>query len=325
MTFDSAADSATPGPPDIQALRQRVQEQVGQVVIGQTGATDVVLVSAIVGGHVLLEGVPGVAKTLLTNCVARALGMSFGRIQFTPDMLPSDVTGNSVLLDGELRFRPGPVFTNVLLADEINRTPPKTQAALLESMQEQQVSIDGTTYTLPQPFLVVATQNPVEQEGTYPLPEAQLDRFLFKVNVGYPAETDEVSMLLSAHRGLAPTAIGDIAPVTNAAELLSIRAVVESTVLNETVASYIVSLIRATRHQPQVSIGASPRAAVHLMAAAKAAARLGGRDFVTPDDVRFMAPPVLRHRLILTPDAELEGTRPDQVVTAVLNSVPVPR
>jgi MoxR-like ATPase len=310
---------------DMQALRQRVQEQVSKVVIGQNGATDVVLVSAVVGGHVLLEGVPGVAKTLLTNCVARALGMSFGRIQFTPDMLPSDVTGNTVLIDGELRFRKGPVFTNVLLADEINRTPPKTQASLLEAMQERQVSIDGTTYPLPKPFLVVATQNPVEQEGTYPLPEAQLDRFLFKANVGYPSEGDEVSMLLSAHQGLAPSGIADIQPVTSANELLHMRSVVEATVLNATVASYIVSVIRATRHQPQVAIGASPRAAVHLMAASKAAARLGGRDFVTPDDVRFMAPPVLRHRLILTPDAELEGTRPDQVITAVLNSVPVPR
>jgi MoxR-like ATPase len=274
---------------------------------------------------VLLEGVPGVAKTLLANTTARALGMEFRRVQFTPDMLPSDLTGTMTLRERELVFRPGPVFTNVLLADEINRTPPKTQAALLEAMQERQVSVDGQPHALPDPFLVVATQNPIEYEGTYPLPEAQLDRFLVKIDIGYPPESDEVAILRLAHRGVAPATLDEVNAVVSAEELRAARADVDATSVTDEVASYIVAVVRRTRELPSVTLGGSPRAAVHLLAASKAAARLAGRAYVTPDDVARMAHAVLRHRLVLSPEAELERYRPDDAVTAALSSVPVPR
>jgi len=286
---------------------------------------DLLLAAVAVNGHVLLEGVPGVAKTLLANATARALGMSFRRVQFTPDMLPSDLTGTMTLRGGDLAFRPGPVFTHLLLADEINRTPPKTQAALLEAMQEQQVSVDGEPHPLPDPFLVVATQNPIEYEGTYPLPEAQLDRFLVKVDVGYPSEEDEIRMLEMARRGVAPATLDEVRPVASADELLAARAAVDATRVEPDVIAYVTALVRTTRTLPSVSLGASPRAAVHLLAAARASARLSGRDFVTPDDVAWMALPVLRHRVQLRPEAELERYTPDDAVNAALGSVPVPR
>jgi MoxR-like ATPase len=274
---------------------------------------------------VLLEGVPGVAKTLLANAFARATGVQFRRVQFTPDMLPSDLTGTMTLRAGELVFRPGPVFTNILLADEINRTPPKTQAALLESMQERQVTVDGTPHPLPEPFMVVATQNPIEYEGTYPLPEAQLDRFLAKLDVGYPNERAEVAMLHLAHRGVAPATLDDVRPVTTPAEVVAARELVDATTVQDSVVDYVVALVRRTRELPSVALGASPRAAVHLLAAAKAAARLSGRDFVIPDDVVAVAPAVLRHRLTIRPEAELERYRPDDAISTAISSVPVPR
>ena len=306
-------------------LRNRVAAEVSKVVVGQHEVVDLFLAAVAVSGHVLLEGVPGVAKPLLANATARALGVSFRRVQFTPDMLPSDLTGTMTLRGQELAFRPGPVFTHVLLADEINRTPPKTQAALLESMQEQQVSVDGVAHPLPDPFLVVATQNPIEYEGTYPLPEAQLDRFLVKIDVGYPDEAGEAAMLRLAHRGVAPATLEDVAPVASAEELLAARAAVDATSVTDEVVAYIVAIVRRTRELPSVALGASPRAAVHLLAAAKASAHLSGREFVTPDDVAWMARPVLRHRLLLRPEAELERYRPDDAVQAALSAVPVPR
>jgi MoxR-like ATPase len=309
----------------VRDLRDRVAAEVRKVVVGQDEVVDLLLVAAAVQGHVLLEGVPGVAKTLLANATARALGISFRRVQFTPDMLPSDLTGTMTLRGTELAFRPGPVFTEVLLADEINRTPPKTQAALLEAMQERQVSVDGVSHPLPDPFLVVATQNPIEYEGTYPLPEAQLDRFLLKVDVGYPAEADEVALLHLAHRGVAPATLDDVRAVTSAAELREQRALVDATTVTDEVVAYVAALVRRTRELPSVSLGASPRAAVHLLAAARASARLSQRDYVTPDDVAWMARPVLRHRLQLRPESELERYRPDDAVDAALASVPVPR
>jgi len=309
----------------VRELRNRVAAEVSKVVVGQHEVVDLFLAAVAVSGHVLLEGVPGVAKTLLANATARALGVSFRRVQFTPDMLPSDLTGTMTLRGQELAFRPGPVFTHVLLADEINRTPPKTQAALLESMQEQQVSVDGVAHPLPDPFLVVATQNPIEYEGTYPLPEAQLDRFLVKIDVGYPDEAGEAAMLRLAHRGVAPATLEDVAPVASAEELLAARAAVDATSVTDEVVAYIVAIVRRTRELPSVALGASPRAAVHLLAAAKASARLSGREFVTPDDVAWMARPVLRHRLLLRPEAELERYRPDDAVQAALSAVPVPR
>jgi MoxR-like ATPase len=258
--------------------------------------------------------------------------VSFRRVQFTPDMLPSDLTGTMTLRPSpsardaqELAFRAGPVFTHVLLADEINRTPPKTQAALLEAMQERQVSVDGEARPLPDPFLVIATQNPIEYEGTYPLPEAQLDRFLVKVDVGYPEERDEIGMLRLAHRGVMPATVEDVRAVATADDLRSARDQVDATTVSDEIVAYVATLVRRTRELPSVALGASPRAAVHLLAASKASARMSGRDFVTPDDVAWMARPVLRHRLLLRPEAELERYRPDDAVQAALAAVPVPR
>ena len=309
----------------VRELRSAIGAEVRKVVVGQDAVLDVVLAALVVGGHVLLEGVPGVAKTLLANAAARALGLEFRRAQFTPDMLPSDLTGTMTLRDQELVFRPGPVFTNVLLADEINRTPPKTQAALLEAMQERQVTVEGEPRRLPDPFLVVATQNPIEYEGTYPLPEAQLDRFLVKVDVGYPEAADEVAMLHLARTGVDPTTLADVVPVAGASLLREARAETDATVVDDEVVAYVAALVRRTRELPSVSLGASPRAAVHLLAAARAAARLEGRAYVTPDDVIRMAPPVLRHRLLLRPEAELDRYRPDDAVATAIAAVPVPR
>ncbi len=306
-------------------LADRVAGEVEKVVVGQRETVEAMLAAVALGGHVLLEGVPGVAKTLLANATARALGVKFRRVQFTPDMLPSDLTGTMALRAGDLVFRPGPVFTNLLLADEVNRTPPKTQAALLEAMQEAQVSVEGRPEPLPDPFLVVATQNPIEYEGTYPLPEAQLDRFLVKLEVGYPAEDQEVAMLRLGHRGLAPAGLASIVPVATLEDLRGARELVDNTSVSDELTAYVVALVRQTRALPSVALGASPRAAVHLLGASRAAARLAGRTFVTPDDVARMAPAVLRHRLILTPEAELERYGPDDAVRTALGAVPVPR
>jgi MoxR-like ATPase len=309
----------------MQELHRLVADEVGKVVVGQEEPLEVMLAAFALGGHVLLEGPPGVAKTLLANATARALGLDFRRVQFTPDMLPSDVTGTVALRGGELRFRPGPVFANLVLADEINRTPPKTQAALLEAMQEAQVTVDGETHPLPDPFLVVATQNPIEYEGTYPLPEAQRDRFLVRVDVGYPSEEAERAMLRLARRGLAPAGLDGIRPVAGAEELRAARAGVDAVRVSDEVVGYVAAIVRRTRELPSVALGASPRAAVHLAGAARASALLAGRDYVTPDDVRRMALPVLRHRLVPTPEAELERYTAADAVRTALDAVPVPR
>jgi MoxR-like ATPase len=330
-----ASPNGAPGSA-LASLRDRVAAEVRRVVVGQDDVVDLLLTAAVVGGHVLLEGVPGVAKTLLARAWSAALGLDFRRVQFTPDMLPSDLSGTVTLrLDAvhsepasgrqDLAFRPGPVFTNVLLADEINRTPPKTQAALLEAMQEAQVSVDGVSHPLPHPFLVVATQNPIEYEGTYPLPEAQLDRFLLKVDVGYPTVADEEAILRLAHRGVAPATLEEVRVAAGPADIAAAQAEVDATTVADEVGAYVVAVVRRTRELPSVSLGASPRAAVHLLAAARASARLAGRAFVTPDDVAAMAPPALRHRLVLRPEAELERYRPDDAIAAALASVPVPR
>jgi MoxR-like ATPase len=299
--------------------------EVAKVVVGQDEVVDQLLIAASVGGHVLLEGAPGVAKTLLAHASARALGVSFRRVQFTPDMLPSDLTGTMTLRQGELSFRPGPVFTNLLLADEINRTPPKTQAALLEAMQEYQVTVDGDAHRLPDPFLVIATQNPIEYEGTYPLPEAQLDRFVLKVDVPYPSEEEERALLRLARRGVAPRGLDDISVVCSRSEWEGLRDAVDGVRVSDEVVGYVAAIVRRTRSLPSVELGASPRAAVHLLSAAKARSLMSGRDFVTPDDVAALAPAALRHRLVLSPEAELERYRAEDAVKAALDSTEVPR
>jgi MoxR-like ATPase len=306
-------------------LFESVRAAVDEVVVGQDHVIEGIMIALGAGGHVLLEGVPGVAKTLIADATSRALGVGFARVQFTPDMLPSDLTGTMTLRGGDLVFRPGPVFTNFLLADEINRTPPKTQAALLEAMQEAQVSIEGESRPLPDPFLVVATQNPIEYEGTYPLPEAQLDRFLLRIEVGYPDAADEARILKLEHRGVSPAALERVTPSVDPGMLDAARVGVDATRVAPEVADYVVAIVRATRELASVALGASPRAAVHLLAAAKASARLAGRDFVTPDDVIQIAPMVLAHRLLLTPEAELERVRSSEVVGAAVGSIAVPR
>ncbi len=306
-------------------LRRRLAAEVGKVVVGQGSTVDALLAALLVGGHVLLEGVPGVAKTLVARAFAQATGLEFARVQFTPDMLPADITGTVVLRGTDLQFSPGPIFTNVLLADEINRTPPKTQAALLEAMGEGQVTVYAETHRLPELFLVVATQNPIEYEGTYALPEAQLDRFLMKVDVGYPTSEEEVTLLQLSRRGIKPITLEQVGTVTDGDELAVERHAVDGVSVAGEVVRYVSELVRVTRTLPAVEVGASPRAGVHLLSVARVTARMAGRDFVTPDDVAAVAPLVLRHRLVLRPEAEIERYRPDDAVQAALSAVPVPR
>ncbi|HMR97601.1 MAG TPA: MoxR family ATPase, partial [Microthrixaceae bacterium] len=278
-----------------------LRDEIGKVVVGQEGTLSGLIAALLVRGHVLLEGVPGVAKTLLVKTLARALDLEFGRVQFTPDLMPSDVTGQLVLDRGSaegMRFRQGPIFTNLFLADEINRTPPKTQSALLEAMEERQVTAEGVARALPDPFVVIATENPVEHEGTYPLPEAQLDRFMFKLLVGYPTFEQEAEILARHHSGLDPHDVvaAGVRPVANATDLLRAREQVELVDVQPTVQQYIVAVCRATRDSPSVELGVSPRGAAALLHASKAWAWLSGRSFVTPDEVKAVAKPTLRHR-----------------------------
>lgn len=306
----------------------RVREEVMKVVVGQDGAVTGMLIALLARGHVLLEGVPGVAKTLLVRTFATALGLDTKRIQFTPDLMPGDVSG-SLIYDaksGEFEFREGPVFTNILLADEINRTPPKTQSALLEAMEERQVSTDGVTRPLPEPFLVAATQNPIEQEGTYTLPEAQLDRFLMKLIVDVPARDAEIAILQKHAGGFSPRDLAGagIGPVVTVDDVHAAQADVQSVAATDDVLAYIVDLARATRNSPSVQVGVSPRAATALLAAAKAWAWLSGYRAITPDHVQAMVVPVWRHRLRIRPEAEIEGVSADTVLTSVLNQTRVP-
>jgi len=306
-------------------LAGRLQAAVRSVVVGNDSAVERLVAAIVVGGHVLLEGPPGVAKTLMANVFARGLALDFRRAQFTPDMLPSDLTGTMTLRGGDLVFRHGPIFTNVLLADEINRTPPKTQAALLEAMQEGHVTVDGESHVLPQPFLVIATQNPIEYEGTYPLPEAQLDRFLLQVVIGYPAADDERAMLKLPRTGVGSADLSALQPVAGAADIAAARKAVSEITVSDEVYDYVLTIVRRTRELPSVALGASPRAAVHLLAMSRAQAWLAGRTFVTPDDVVAVVPDVLRHRLVLRPDAQIERFGATEAIAMVLREVPIPR
>jgi len=323
---------ATPSP-DPRAAVLALREEVAKVVVGQDGALSGLVTALLVGGHVLLEGVPGVAKTLLAKTLAAALDLRFTRVQFTPDLMPSDVLGQLIYTAsdaagaaGEFHFREGPVFTNLLLADEINRTPPKTQAALLEAMEERQVSIEGHARLLPDPFIVVATQNPVEYEGTYPLPEAQLDRFLLKLHVGYPSAEQEHAVLARHDAGMDPHDVAaHVDVVATAADLVAARPLVDAVRVEPSVLAYLVDISRATRESPSLSLGVSPRGTAMLLHAVKAWTWLVGRPYVTPDEVKAMAKPALRHRIQLRPEVELEGATPDGVLDGILATVPVPR
>jgi MoxR-like ATPase len=317
---------------DLAAVREtgaQLREQVHKVVVGQDKAIGLMLVSLLSEGHVLLEGVPGTAKTLLARCFAAALQLDFNRIQFTPDLMPGDVIGTNLFDFQTNRFvlTKGPIFTQLLHADEINRTPPKTQAALLQAMQERTVSIDGRTHDLGAGFMVVATQNPIEQEGTYPLPEAQLDRFLFKVILDYPTRDQERSIVaLHGHRTAMPRLEDfDLRPVADLDRPLAIRAVVAGIRLADEIVDYIVDLVRATREHAALLFGASPRSANMLATAARAAAALAGRDYVIPDDVKALAVPALRHRIVLAPGTEIEGSTTEGVIRELIGQVPAPR
>tara|TARA_R100000027_G_scaffold217_1_gene241 strand:- start:77 stop:1042 length:966 start_codon:yes stop_codon:yes gene_type:complete len=311
------------------ALARRIEEQLNQVLVGQPAITRQVLIALITGGHVLIEGVPGLGKTLLARSLARVLELDFQRIQFTPDLMPSDVTGHALFdsQSGDFRVRKGPAFTNLLLADEINRAPAKTQAALLEVMQERQITIEGESFPLAPPFVVLATQNPLDQEGTYPLPEAELDRFLFKILIDYPDQAHESRMLEMVLDGRLPDSLdaAQLTPVTDAAGILELTRSAEQVLIDPALIDYLLRLVRATREHPSLIQGGSPRASIALARTAKTQALLSGRDFVVPDDVKAVAAPVLRHRLRLGVDAELEGQTVESVLAQLLEQVEAPR
>ena len=328
-TSSTLPDAALPDAEQARAALTAVRAEVGKAVVGQDGVVTGLVVALLCGGHVLLEGVPGVAKTLVVRALSASLSLESHRVQFTPDLMPGDITGSLVYdaRSAQFSFREGPVFTNLLLADEINRTPPKTQASLLEAMEERQVTVDGDPRPLPAPFLVAATQNPVEHEGTYPLPEAQLDRFLLKLVVPLPERDAEVEVLTRHAAGFDPRdlAAAGVRAVAGPAELAAATAAVRRVTVSPEVVGYVVDVCRATRAAPSLRLGASPRAATALLAASRAWAWLAGRDFVVPDDVKAFTRPVLRHRVQLRAEAELEGTSVDAVLDGVLASVPVPR
>ena len=308
---------------------QAVRTELEKVIFGQDEVLEFSLAALFSCGHLLLEGPPGVAKTLLVRTIATALDLDFNRIQMTPDLLPSDITGSSIYRDDTrtFEFRRGPLFTNFLLADEINRSSARTQSALLEAMQELQVTYDSATHSLPAPFMVFATQNPIEQEGTYPLPLAQLDRFMFKVHVSYPPPEDEIRVLTEHHAtaGLASEAQSDVQKVMTSEDVLAARSEIRKTFVRDEVVRYVQRLLQATRDDESMSVGASPRAGLMLIMAAKSLARFAGRDYVNPDDIKTALLPVMRHRVVLSPAAELEGITPDEILTRMIEFVEVPR
>ena len=315
-------------PSAYQQICEAIRDQVGRAILGQDDVVDEVLVAILARGHVLIEGVPGLGKTLLVRTLAQVLGCDTKRIQFTPDLMPSDVTGSSLFdpRDQIFKFQPGPVFTRLLLADEVNRAPAKTQSALLEAMQERCVTVDGVTHPLPQPFFVLATQNPIESQGTYPLPEAQLDRFLLKVDVGHPSAEAEKAILRQHARGFDAAALetAGLEAVLDADELVAMQAAVQQVEIHDAILDYITALVGRTRAHRSIELGASPRGSIALLAVARVKALMEGRDYVVPDDVKSLARPVLRHRVLLHPDAQFEGTDADACLDGILEAVPVP-
>jgi MoxR-like ATPase len=312
---------------ELRAAVERIKTEIAKVIVGQTEMVELLLAAMLAGGHVLLEGVPGVAKTLSAKLLARCLDVPFSRIQFTPDLMPGDVLGTSVYdpQKGSFSFRKGPVFSNIVLIDEINRSPAKTQSALFEVMEEKQVSFDGTTYLLPPPFMVIATQNPVEHEGTYRLPEAQLDRFLIKIVINYPTLEQEVQILRFTHEGKTANFGEIVQKQLGGDEISRIQDVVSKLYIEPKVIEYIARLIHETRANKDIYLGGSPRASVAVLKTSKALAAINGRDFVTPDDVKTVLPHVLRHRIMLTPEKEMEGVSADEVIGLILKKVEVPR
>lgn len=308
-----------------QAVEQ-IKANIGKVIVGQEKMVELLITALLAKGHVLIEGVPGIAKTLTAKLLAKSIDVPFSRIQFTPDLMPTDIIGTSVFLpqEGSFKFKQGPIFSQVVLIDEINRSPAKTQAALFEVMEERQISYDGTTYPMKNPFFVLATQNPIEQEGTYRLPEAQLDRFLFKIVVGYPTLEEEVNILQKAQSGIT-TDLSSITSVLSAQQVLDAQNIVKQIHIEEKVLQYIAALVYATRNNKSLYLGASPRASVAILNSSKAIAAIRGRDFVTPDDIVYVLSSVLGHRIILTPEKEMEGSTPDQVIKEIVNKVEVPR
>jgi MoxR-like ATPase len=315
---------------DLSSLQQSVQtlkHEIGKVIVGQEQMVELLLAAVLADGHVLIEGVPGVAKTLTAKLLSKSISVGFSRIQFTPDLMPSDVIGTSIFnpKDSTFQFNKGPIFSNIVLIDEINRAPAKTQAALFEVMEERQVTVDGHSYLLSTPFLVVATQNPIEQEGTYHLPEAQLDRFLFKINVSYPTAEQEFRIVMQHHQQNLNEMIAKVTSVLSATQIAELRKQVRTIHVEEKLISFITTIVANTRNHKSIYLGASPRASIGILNGAKALASMRGRDFVTPDDIIYVIPPVLRHRVVLTPEKEMEGASTDDVIQQIITSVEVPR
>ena len=315
---------------DLSSLQHSVQtlkDEIGKVIVGQNQMVELLLAAMLADGHVLIEGVPGVAKTLTAKLLSKSVSVGFSRIQFTPDLMPSDVLGTSIFNPKEtsFQFKQGPIFSNIVLIDEINRAPAKTQAALFEVMEERQVTVDGQTYRLAAPFIVVATQNPIEQEGTYHLPEAQLDRFLFKINVTYPTLHQEFQVLMNHHQSNLESMINLVHPVISPQQMASLKAQVRNIVVEEKLISFITTIVGHTRNHKSIYLGASPRASIGILNGSKAVAAMRGRDFVTPDDIIYVTPPVLRHRIVLTPEKEMEGTSSDDVITQIVQGIEIPR
>ncbi len=315
---------------DLQELQQavlQIKEELAKVIIGQHDMIELLIISILANGHSLIEGVPGVAKTVTAKILAKTMNVDFSRIQFTPDLMPSDILGTSIfnVKTSEFEFKKGPIFSNIILIDEINRAPAKTQAALFEVMAERQITIDGIQNTMQAPFLVFATQNPIEQEGTYALPEAQLDRFLFKINVGYPSADEEIQILEVHHQRKSTEATALIKPILTAKQIKEYQETIQGIIIENNLLKYIASIVDNTRNNGNLYLGASPRASIAIMNASKALAAIQGRDFVTPDDIKKVAAPVLRHRIILTPEREMEGVSTEKVVSQIIETIEIPR